>query len=125
MDVYREILRSGVLSSKRLAVYEYLFNFGPLTGGQVQKALGNGVSESVRNRITELVKMGAVYEIGEVSCPVTGRRVLLFDVTSKMPVSYERVKSKKEIIRELEEEVRNLKKIIKGFAEEVKNDSSN
>lgn len=109
LSTYKAIQATGVLSFKRMMVYDYLYRNGPLTGGQVQKALGSGVSESIRNRITELVKMGVVYEVKETKCPITGRNVMLFDVTENMPKEYEKPKTKNQIIKELKEENEKLK----------------
>lgn len=90
IEIYNKIKETGVLSRRRFEVYGVLFENGPLTGGQVKKILVskqyvNGVSETVRNRITELVKMGAVKELGSVPCPVTGNTSILFDVTANYP----------------------------------------
>lgn len=114
LATYNAIKESGALSAKRMAVYDYLYNHGPLTGGQLQKALGGGVSESIRNRVTELVKMGAVYEVKETKCPVTGRNVLLFDVTENMPKDYEKPKSKNEIIKELSLKIKDANEALSG-----------
>ena len=109
ISTYKAIQATGVLSFKRMMVYDYLYRNGPLTGGQLQKALGGGVSESIRNRFTELVKMGVVYEVKETKCPITGRNVMLFDVTENMPKEYEKPKSKNEIIEEMKERISILR----------------
>ena len=87
LEAFNEIRRSGLLSERRLAVYQCLFEWGPMTGAQVAVRLARPgrVSETVRNRITELVRMGVVKELGVVVCPVTGRNVVNFDVTAKLP----------------------------------------
>lgn len=114
LSTYKAIQATGVLSFKRMMVYDYLYRNGPLTGGQVQQALGSGVSESIRNRITELVKMGVVYEVKETKCPITGRNVMLFDVTENMPKEYVAPKTKNQIIKELREEIEFLTKAREG-----------
>ena len=111
LEVYREITDNGLLSKKRLEVYKYIFNHGPCTGSQVQRALKNNssVSESVRNRITELVYAGIVSEIGTVIDPITGRNVLQFDVTNRLPKDFVKPLSKSQIILELKSEIKSLK----------------
>lgn len=112
LSTYKAIQATGVLSFKRMMVYDYLYRNGPLTGGQVQKELGSGVSESIRNRITELVKMGVVYEVRETKCPITGRNVMLFDVTENMPKEYVAPKTKNQIIKELKEKIVELESMM-------------
>lgn len=98
IDVYNQILDEGLLSKKRFEVYDYLYKSGPKTGAQISLAMRSyqQVSETVRNRLTELVKLGVVAELGIVTCPVTDRKVFLYDVTDKLPVDYERPMTSKE-----------------------------
>lgn len=120
IETYKAIKESGALSNKKMMVYEYLYNNGPLTGGELQVALGgSGVSESIRNRITELVRAGVVYEVKETICPITGRKVMLFDVTNKMPEKYENPKTKSEIINELRQDNEILSLEIKEMEESL------
>lgn len=90
IDTYKQIKDEGLLSRRRMQVYEVLFKHGPLTGGQVAakvKALYGqwGHSETIRNRITELRDLGTVSEIKTVACPITGRNSILWDVTKNLP----------------------------------------
>lgn len=117
LSTYKAIQATGVLSFKRMMVYDYLYRNGPLTGGQLQKALGGGVSESIRNRVTELVKMGVAYEVKEAKCPITGRNVMLFDVTENMPKEYVAPKTKNQIIKEHEEYILKLETLIKDMSD--------
>lgn len=91
IDVFNKIKESGLLSRKRLEVYSVLFEHGPLTGAQVtsimrQKGFISTVSETVRNRITELHKMKAVDIVKTVKCPITSQTVIQWDVSNKLPV---------------------------------------
>ncbi len=63
---YEELKASGRLGEKRLRVMALFINAYPssLTGGQCVRELGRGISENVRNRITELVQMGLVERTG-------------------------------------------------------------
>ncbi len=114
IEAYREIRDNGLLSRKRLEVYDILYRHGPLTGAQVSKrsAGHSAVSETVRNRITELRDMGAVTECGTVDCPITGKRVILWDVTANLPTALPTKKTKKDKIEEAIKELRLLYKAV-------------
>jgi hypothetical protein len=95
IDTYFEIRDSGLLSEKRFEVYQILYKYGPMSGAQVSEIYRRaknyvGHSESIRNRITELVDMGCAYEVKTDACPVTGRQVLWFDVNGELPQKLER-----------------------------------
>lgn len=93
VDAYNEIKMSGLLSAKRMEVYSTLFEHGPLTGAQLSVLIKKGkssVSETVRNRLTELRNAGVVEEVGETICPITGRHVILWDVTKNLPVKFDK-----------------------------------
>ena len=97
VDTFNKIKQNGLLPRKRSEVYSILYEFGPMTGGEVAKKhqeLFNrrGVSESIRNRITELVKQGAVEELGERPCNITGNNSILFQTTDELPKKLENKK---------------------------------
>lgn len=90
IKVFQQIKDEGLLSKRRWQVYSILFESGPLTGAQVaettKKVYGAWAhSETIRNRLTELRDCGCVAEVGEVDCPISGRRVIHWDVTSSLP----------------------------------------
>ena len=110
---YNQIREDRLLSQKRLRVYEILFKHGPLTGAQVSeqyKQLYNTskYSETIRNRLTELVKMNIVDELGITECPISKRKVILYDVNSnlpsKMPARKTRTQKKNDLIDTIEAE---------------------
>jgi uncharacterized protein YwgA len=109
IEVYHEIEANGLLSKKRLEVYKILYESGPLTGAQVSRMHGNiyganTVSETVRNRITELFDMGVVQEVSKGPCPITEREVIFWDVTKNLPVKVKRQtfkERKKEVMGEI------------------------
>jgi len=89
-EVYEQIKLEGLLSKKRQEVYEILHLYGPMTGAQVAERMFMGgrkpASETVRNRITELRDRGCVEEVKEGPCPVTGRTVIWWATTDRLPV---------------------------------------
>jgi hypothetical protein len=100
-EVYEQIKREGLLSQRRWQVYDTLYNHGPLTGAQVAKLVKARYgkwceSETVRNRLTELREMEAIEELDEVACPTNGRRVILFDVTNRLPRKIVKKRRKRE-----------------------------
>lgn len=89
-SVYERIVCEGLLSKRRLQVYQVLYEHGPLTGGQLSEIVKNkfgewGQSETVRNRLPELRNSGVVKECGTIKCPTSGNEVILWDVTDKYP----------------------------------------
>lgn len=98
IDVLNEIKRSGLLSERREQVYESLFIHGPCTASELFYRMQNTRNPShsnVTTRLGELRDMGVAYEVQERICTVTGRVVIEWDVTDKLPVKFERLKSKK------------------------------
>ena len=92
IDCYNQIKRDGLLSKRRLQVYEILLENGCLTGTEIsilfkQKHFSSNHSEGIRNRISELFDRGVVYEKGIVECKSTGRKVIQWDLTDRLPVT--------------------------------------
>ena len=90
IDCYNQIKAEGLLSKRRLQVYEILLENGSLTGTEVailfkQKFQSSNHSEGIRNRLTELLDRGVVYEKGIVTCKTTNRKVSLWDLTDNLP----------------------------------------
>lgn len=96
IEAYNTIKENGLLSKRRWEVYEVLFNYGPLTGGEIGRKMASyrsAVSTADRNihaRLTELRNFGVVYEVGERDCRVTGMSVIEWDVTEALPVKFEK-----------------------------------
>jgi hypothetical protein len=89
---YRALIESGALDGMRGDVWAWLFRHGPATRNEV--AIGiDGVPNDTSTRLKELVDMGNAREVGEDNCHVTGRNVILYDVTKQSHVG-ERPKSR-------------------------------
>ena len=137
-EVYKQIKDNGLLSKRRLEVYDIIFEHGSMTGAEVSNihkiqfgTIGSTVSETIRNRITELRDMGVVRELGTTECPITSNTVILWDVTSNLPKNLPKRLSKNERIplvlidistlykklddEELKTEMRAIKKSIKNI----------
>lgn len=99
MEAYQTIKESGLLSNRRFQVYDVLFNNGPLTGAQVATIMKgtygiHSQSETIRNRLTELRDMGCIQECGEAVDQYTNMKVILWDVTDKLPMKLQKKKKK-------------------------------
>lgn len=85
-ESYREIENNGLLSERRWAVYKWLYHHGPATQSECHKAgFPELQMDSVKPRFAELEMRGVIKVVGERDCQVTGRNVLLWDVTSALP----------------------------------------
>lgn len=108
---FRRIKEDGLLSKRRLQVYEALYEFGPCTGSELyrQMALRSAVSNSnVVTRLGELRDCGAAYEVRERKCQVSGQMVIEWDVTEKVPTELPKKKSKTEVRNRLAELVEEI-----------------
>ena len=116
IDCYRQIKSEGLLSKRRLQVYEILLHNGCLTGTEVsilfkQKHFSSNHSEGIRNRISELFDRGVVYEKEIVECKSTGRKVIQWDLTDKLPIKIKSSnKTKKHKINDALDSLRELYK---------------
>lgn len=87
-EALKEITSKRLLPIRRLQVYEHLFRHGPATAQEVEKSFldrGFGEGRHVNKRLPELREQGAVEEVGERKCEVTGQIAILWDVTSALP----------------------------------------
>jgi hypothetical protein len=96
IEAFHKIKESGLLSQRRWQVYEILFDIGPATGSEVflemrnRHTIGLPSNSNTVARLGELRSMGVVKEIGTKVCPVSGQNVISWDVTSKLPVKFEK-----------------------------------
>ncbi len=69
------------LNKRAKHIYNYLCSKKnePLTDRDVQRDLGYAEPNNVRPRITELIKIGLVEEVGKKKCSLTGKRVRLIE----------------------------------------------
>ena len=116
IDCYKQIKSEGLLSKRRLQVYEILLENGCLTGTEIsilfkQKHFSSNHSEGIRNRVSELFERGVVYEKAIVECKSTGRKVTLWDLTDNLPIKIKSSnKTKKQRIEDAINSFRELYK---------------
>jgi len=87
--VYHQLEAEGELEKSRGRVYQLLYWHGPLTSKEVMEELaardGYRTVPQTRARFTELREMGAICEVGETVCSISGKDVILWDVTDQNP----------------------------------------
>ncbi len=109
IDCYRQIKSEGLLSKRRLQVYESIFNYAPCTASEVFNDKNLKTNQS--GRFTELRDLGVIYEKGERLCKVTGRNVIEWDLTDRLPVNIKKSnKTKKDKINDALNSLRELYK---------------
>ena len=89
IDCYNQIKEQGLLSNMRFKVYEAILKKAPCTSGEAFATMTtkeNQISQS-RARFTELRELGVIYEKGEKQCSITGRNVIEWDLTDRLPVN--------------------------------------
>lgn len=78
LEAWEELRAGRQLSRRQAQILRWLLAHPrPWTDRQVAERLGYFDMNSVRPRITELVKMDLLEEAGAVKCQVTGKRVRL------------------------------------------------
>ena len=109
IDCYNKIKQEGLLSKRRLQVYESIFNYAPCTASEVFNEKNLKTNQS--GRFTELRDLGVIYEKGERLCRVTGRNVIEWDLTDRLPVNIKKSnKTKKHKINDALNSLRELYK---------------
>lgn len=80
-QVYKDLVTSGTLSRARAKVYDWLYRHGPATCNEVAVGIGERRHGSTSGRLTELRDLGVVKEDGTRVCTVSGKDIILWDVT--------------------------------------------
>ena len=115
IDCYNQIKIDGSLSKMRFKVYEAIFLNPKQTAGELSQFLNStGVKirhGSVNGRLTELRELSVIYEKDVRPCKVTGRNVIEWDLTDKLPVEIKSsIKTKKHRVNDALNSLRELYK---------------
>ena len=88
IDCYNEIKNSNLLAKRRLETFEAIFKSAPCTRQEALEHTNplNALSLSAA-RFTELRRLGVIYEKSVRPCKVTGRNVIEWDLTDRLPVN--------------------------------------
>ncbi len=103
LETFKQIQEEGLLSEKRLRVYEIIYEYGALTGAQISEIYQTKYpsaqhSETIRNRITELIQMNVVKEAGMIVCDKTKRTVNTYLCTNELPAKIQKKTNKKQVV---------------------------
>ena len=112
IDCYNEIKANGLLSKRRLEVYDALYISAPCTSSEaIRNAKTTFGVFGVSSRFTELRDLGVIYEKGIKKCSVTGRNVIEWDLTDNLPIKIKSSnKTKKQRINDAINSFRDLYK---------------
>ena len=125
IETYYSIKDSGVLSEKRMNVFDIFYeNPNGLTGSEVSeiykgKFPSSKHSETIRNRITELCQMGVIIEMGVSECPYTKRKVMKWCCVDRLPIPLEKKPTRKEQIKEILDDISAFGKSLKSEEEKI------
>ena len=89
IDCYNEIKNSGLLSKRRFETFEAIIKIAPCTASEVQHSINyNNGGRDCMKRISELRDRGVICEVRTRECRITGRNVIEWDLTDKLPIDY-------------------------------------
>lgn len=77
-----------MISRRAQAVLEWVREHGRATDRQIARGLGFAEMNAVRPRVTELVDLGVLHEVGSTRCEVTGKTVRLVDLAEAQGVLF-------------------------------------
>jgi len=88
IDCYNEIKNSGLLSKRRFETFEAIMKIAPCTASEVQHSINyNNGGRDCMKRISELRDRGVICEVRTRECRVTGRNVIEWDLTDRLPIT--------------------------------------
>jgi len=93
-EAYKAIKENGLLKGRQLEVYMALYEIGASTGSELFYHMSksrNPTHSNVTTRLGELRDMGVVKEVGQRQCSITKRDVILWEVTTNLPIKLEKV----------------------------------
>lgn len=89
---YRTIQECGLLSELRFAVYDVLYQYGPMTAHEtwhkmkeLDLAIIKDKRDGITQRFSELKRLGVIGELGKRQCSYTSMVAIEWDVTANLP----------------------------------------
>ena len=88
INCYNQIKAQGLLSKLRLATHYAMLYASPCTAGELQSYIDkNGIKvKHAWKLLSQLRDLGVVYEMNERKCNITGRVVIEWELTDKLPI---------------------------------------
>lgn len=119
IDCFNQIKEAGLLAKRRFETFEAIFKSAPCTRQEALEHTNplNALSLSAA-RFTELRRIGVIYEKDVRPCKVTGRNVIEWDLTDRLPVNIKNPnKTKKQRVNDALDSLRQLyKKKVKDYS---------
>ena len=112
IDCYNQIKEAGLLAKRRFETFEAIFNSAPCTRQEALEHTNpiNALSLSAA-RFTEVRRIGVIYEKCVRPCRITGRNVIEWDLTDRLPINIKNPnKTKKQRVDESLDSLRELYK---------------
>ena len=112
IDCFNQIKEAGLLAKRRFETFEAIFKSAPCTRQEALEHTNpiNALSLSAA-RFTELRRIGVIYEKDVRACKVTGRNVIEWDLTDRLPVTLKSTnKTKKQRVNDALDSLRQLYK---------------
>jgi hypothetical protein len=123
IDCYNQIKANGLLSNLRLLTYHAILNSAPCTAGELQKYID--INEiKVKHSwklLSQLRDLGVIYEKSIKECSVTGRNVIEWDLTDKLPIKKENklIVTKKQKIQEILNDISDFGKTLSNEQDKI------
>lgn len=92
IDSYKKIIESGLLKKTNFIVYDYIYNYGPCSAKQCSRYFEKtGIPPTTISPVfAKLERQGVIEIVGEIYDEKTNRTVFAWDVTSALPIKYEK-----------------------------------
>jgi len=113
IDCYNEIRLNDLLPKRRLETFEAIFKSAPCTRQEALQHTNplNALSLSAA-RFTELRRLGVIYEKSVRPCKVTGRNVIEWDLTDRLPIKIK--KSNRTKKHKIDDALNSLRELYKN-----------
>ena len=113
IDCYNEIRLNDLLPKRRLETFEAIFKSAPCTRQEALEHTNplNALSLSAA-RFTELRRLGVIYEKSVRPCRVTGKNVIEWDLTDKLPIKIK--KSNRTKKHKIDDALNSLRELYKN-----------
>jgi hypothetical protein len=113
IDCYNQIKKEGLLSKLRLRTLNAMLYSAPCTAGELQNYIDKNQIQVKHawKLLSQLRDLGVLYEKTERKCKITGRIVIEWDLTDKLPVNKKVItNTKKDRIKNALDALRQLYK---------------
>lgn len=108
INCYNQIKEEGLLSKMRLKMLKAILINAPCTATEAFNSLGCKTNQS--GRITELKELDVIYEKSVRKCNITGRNVIEWDLTDRLPKANLSSNTKKQKVNDALNGLRELYK---------------